>query len=243
MGRPTSLKERVRGKWAAVAVGRAPQSCIAPSFWPLFDLRIRTPRLELRYPDDALLMALAQVAAAGTHHPDRMPYAEPWSRAPSGKLERNALQHWWGRRAQLGPSDWTITMAVLEDGRPVGVQDLMAKDFRVRRAFETGSWLGLDYQGRGIGTEMRSAALHLGFEGLGADRAETGAFEDNPESQGVTTKLGYEPNGKFVRVREGEQASVLHYVLTRQRWLQSRRSDITIEGLDACCGLLGLGDE
>ena len=220
-----------------------PESCIGPSYWPLFDLRIRTPRLELRYPDDELLMALAQVAAAGTHHPDRMPFVEPWSRAPSGELERNALQHWWGRRAQLGPRDWTITLAVLEDGRPVGVQDLMAKDFGVRRVFETGSWLGLDHQGRGIGTEMRSAALHLGFEGLHAERAETGAFEDNPESRGVTMKLGYESNGTFVRVREGERASLLLYVLTRQRWLESRRCDITIEGLCECRPLLGVGDE
>ncbi|GAC1601239.1 MAG: GNAT family protein [Acidimicrobiales bacterium] len=215
---------------------------IAHSYWPFFDLRIRTPRLELRYPDDELLVALAGVAAAGTHDRDRMPFLEPWSRAPSGELERNALQHWWGRRAQLAPHDWTITLAVLEAGRPVGVQDLLAKDFGVRRSFETGSWLGLEYQGRGIGTEMRSAALHLGFDGLRAQRAETGAFEDNPESQGVTNKLGYVPNGTFVRVREGQQAALLRYVLTRERWEQGRRGDIIIEGLDACLGLLGLSD-
>ena len=124
-----------------------------------------------------------------------MPFTEPWSRAPQGELEVNALQFWWGGRASLKPNDWTITFAVIEDGKAVGCQDLFSKDFAIRRAFETGSRLGLEHHGRGIGTEMRAAVLHFGFEGLGAEIAETGGLCDNPESQGVTRKLGYEPNG------------------------------------------------
>ena len=42
---------------------------------------------------------------------------------------------------------------------------------------------------------MRIATLHLGFLGLDALEASTGAFEDNLASLGVTRKLGYEPNG------------------------------------------------
>ena len=123
----------------------------------------------------------------------------------------------------------------------VGCQAIFAKDFAIRRSFETGSWLGLDHQGRGIGTEMRSAVLHFGFEGLGAEVAETGAFVDNPESQGVTRKLGYEPNGTFIRAREGHAAEMHLYRLTRQQGVGQRRVQVVIEGLDACLPLLGLG--
>jgi RimJ/RimL family protein N-acetyltransferase len=41
------------------------------------------------------------------------------------------------------------------------------RDFAVLREVHTGSWLGQRYQGQGLGTEMRSAVLHLGFAGLG----------------------------------------------------------------------------
>jgi RimJ/RimL family protein N-acetyltransferase len=212
-------------------------------YWPFFDLRIKTPRLELRYPDDDLMCRLAALAADGIHAPERMPFNEPWTRARRGELEVNALQHWWTRRGRLGPEDWTINFAVLEDGVPVGAQDLFAQQFPVRRSFETGSWLGRAHQGRGIGTEMRAAVLHLGFVGLGADVAETGAFDDNPESRGVTRKLGYEPNGTFVRSREGRAATLQLFRLTRATWLTRRRDDIVIENLDACLPMLDLVDD
>lgn len=208
--------------------------------WPFFDLRIRTPRLELRYPDDDLLFELATLAAGGIHAPDLMPFNEPWTRAPRGELEVNALQFWWGRRSRLKPDDWTIPFVVIDGGVPVGAQDLFSKDFAIRRSFETGSWLGIEHHGRGIGTEMRAAVLHLGFEGLGAEVAETGAFADNPASQGVTRKLGYEPNGTFVRARESERAEMRMFSMTRATWEARRRDDITIEGLEPCLPMLGL---
>jgi RimJ/RimL family protein N-acetyltransferase len=208
--------------------------------WPFFDLRVRTPRLELRYPDDDLLLELARVAAGGVHAPDRMPFTEPWTRNPPGELEVKALQFWWGQRARLTPEDWNITFAVIEGSQVVGCQGLFSKDFAVRRSVESGSWLGLEHQGQGIGTEMRAAVLHLAFEGLRAEIAETGAFADNPESQGVTRKLGYEPNGTFTRAREGKAAEMRMFRMTRSQWATQRRVDLTIEGLAPCLPALGL---
>jgi RimJ/RimL family protein N-acetyltransferase len=209
-------------------------------YWPLFDLRVRTPRLELRYPDDQMLVELAGLAAGGIHDRQRMPFSVPWTRQRPGDLEVKFLQHWWGRRAALSPDNWSIGLAVLEDGCLVGVQDLFARQFRVRRCVETGSWLGQQHQGRGIGTEMRSAVLHLGFEGLRAVRADTSAFEDNSESQGVSVKLGYQPNGTGVCTREGMAATMLMFALSRRDWGPRRRHDIIIEGLEPCLPLLGL---
>lgn len=207
--------------------------------WPLFALRVRTPRLELRYPDDELCLALAEVASRGIHDADAMPFMTPWTDAPPEELPRNTLQFFWRTRAELAPSDWHVPLAVLVDGVPMGVQGVQAKEFCARRGVETGSWLGRAHQGKGIGTEMRRAVLHLAFAGLGAEFAETCAFEDNPASQAVTQKLGYEPVGDAIELRKGVPARMVRFRMTRSWWEQHLASDdIAVDGLDPCLPLL-----
>ena len=48
--------------------------------WPLFDLRIVTPRLELRYVNDSDASELMALAAEGIHADDFMPFGIPWTR-------------------------------------------------------------------------------------------------------------------------------------------------------------------
>jgi RimJ/RimL family protein N-acetyltransferase len=208
--------------------------------WPLFGLRVRTPRLVLRYPDDHDVMALAELAAAGIHDPETMPFSVPWTDAPPSDLRRNTVQHYWLTRGEWSVNRWRLPMAVVHDGAVVGVQDLFATDFPVLRAVATGSWLGLGHQGRGIGTEMRAAILHLAFAGLGAEHAYSGAFDDNAASRAVSAKLGYEDDGRKQVVRRGQPAWLTGYRLARHRWEQQRRADIAIDGLDACAELFGL---
>jgi RimJ/RimL family protein N-acetyltransferase len=154
------------------------------------------------------------------------------------ELERNVLQHAWGRRAALTRDDWSLPFAVCVGSDVVGVQDLLAKHFSVRRAVESGSWLTRRAQGRGIGTEMRAAMLHLAFAGLGAEEASSGSFVDNPASAAVSRHHGYVPNGEEICAREGEAARLQRWVLTRAKWTPPRRDDIRILGLDACLPLL-----
>ncbi len=167
-----------------------------------------------------------------------MPFNEPWTRAESPDLERGLLQHAWGRRSALTRDDWSLPFVVCDDGEPVGVQDIFATHFAVRRTVETGSWLVQRAQGRGIGTEMRAAVLHFAFAGLGAEEAFSGSFIDNPASAAVSRRNGYVANGEEIRAREGEAARLQHWVLTRAQWTPHRRDDITVEGLDACLPLL-----
>lgn len=108
---------------------------------------------------------------------------------------------WWSQRAHWDPADWTFTGAVFVDGKPVGVQDIAAERFATRRAVTTGSWLGRSHQGQGLGKEMREAAFHPAFEGLGALEAHTSAFPDNEPSLGVTRSLGYAENGHDAIIR------------------------------------------
>lgn len=209
-------------------------------WWPFFDLRVRTPRLELRLPTDDDLDALADLAAAGTHDPDAMPFANPWTVQEQPALQRGLLQWFWRSRAELSADNWYLGFCVREGDEIVGVQGVLAEQFPVRRTVRTDSWLGKAHQGRGIGKEMRAAVLHFAFGSLGADYAATEAFEDNPSSLGVTGALGYEPNGEGVLVRHGEAARLLNFLLTREKWERQRRDDITVEGIEECLPLLGL---
>ena len=209
--------------------------------WPFFDLRVRTPRLELRYIDDELASELSLLATKGIHDPSFMPFVLPWSLEPSPGLERNTMQFYWRCRAELTPTDWNINLATIVEGEVVGTTALIAKDFPILRQFETGSWLGRAYQGKGIGKEMRIATLHLGFLGLAGETATTSAWEDNGPSLGVTTSLGYTATASRAGVRQGRATTTKLFELSRADFgARLQRSDIELQGVDACLSLLGL---
>lgn len=152
--------------------------------WPLYGLRITTPRLELRLPDSGLLDELAEVAAGGVHGDGEMPFSVPWTDGGPRQRARGVVQHVLGTIAQWRTDSWALSLAVRlrsadadaetdadtgsEAGKPVvvGRQDLSATDFAVAREAGTGSWLGTTYQGLGIGTEMRAAVVHPEAEAI-----------------------------------------------------------------------------
>ena len=105
------------------------------------------------------------------------------------------LQRHRRHRADWSADDWSLDLAVFADGQVVGEQDMSAHDYPVLREVSTFSWVGVRHHGRGIGTEMRAAALHLAFAGLGATNAVSGAFADNVSSLRVSEKLGYQADG------------------------------------------------
>ena len=214
-------------------------------FWPLFGLRIRTPRLPLRPPTDADAAELLTVAKAGIHDPSTMPFGVPWTDSSSPEFERNGLQYGWRCRADFGPQRWVLGLAVVHEGQLIGVQELSATDFPLVRSAETGSWLGLRHQGLGFGKEMRRAVLHFAFECLEAEAVVSVAFADNPASQRVSLATGYEPNGTQFVERRGSRAEQLRFVITRQRWLAVREpsrssSEFEVTGFEACRSLFGL---
>jgi RimJ/RimL family protein N-acetyltransferase len=208
--------------------------------WPFFALRVRTPRLEVRVPDDEIGVQLGELAVRGVHDPASTPFAIPWTDAPADELPRNSLQHYWLCRAQLRPEAWHLSLAALVDGEVVGAGGIAAEEFPRRRTFETGSWMGQAFQGRGLGFEFRQACLHLGFAGLGAELATTGAWHDNAASLGVTAKLPYVPNGEEVLLRREQADVTLRFRMPRAAWETVRRDDIEIDGLAPCLPILGL---
>ncbi|MER7766828.1 GNAT family N-acetyltransferase [Kitasatospora sp. NPDC096140] len=210
--------------------------------WPLLGLRLNTARLELRLPDGEELAALAALAADGVHEPDRMPFIVPWTDLPPAERARSVVQHHWLRRGNWSPDDWALNLAVFEHDRVVGLQTVAARDFAVLREVTTASWLGARHHGRGIGTEMRAAVLHLAFAGLNAREARSGAFEDNASSFAVSRKHGYEPDGTERHVVRGRPAVNRRLRLTRAHWEAHRRVPVSIRGLPPCLPMFGSPD-
>jgi len=207
--------------------------------WPLFGLRIRSERLVLRLPTDDDLLALLDLAKAGIHPADEMPFGVAWSVEPSPAFERGFVGHHWVSRGGWSVDDWALNLLVESDGQPIGSQSIVAKAFAVHRTVDTGSWLGRAYQGRGFGREMRSAVLAFAFDGLGARYAESSAFLDNAASNAVSRGLGYEDNGRGALAPQGVSRETQRFRMSAEGWRSRPRPQVTIEGLDPCRELFG----
>jgi RimJ/RimL family protein N-acetyltransferase len=212
-----------------------------PDPWPLRELVLRTPRLELRPDDDEGLRELAEVAYGGIHPPEVMPFSEPWTDAQPEYLGRGTLQYHWRVRAALAPGSWSVNFLVRSAGRVVGEQTLMADGFAIGREVRTGSWLGRRFQGRGYGTEMRAAVLGLAFDHLGARTARSGAFADNAASLAVSVKLGYQPDGVATHVVRDQRVTELRMLLSAEQFAARRPPwRLEVAGLTGCLRLLGV---
>ncbi|CAM3684059.1 GNAT family N-acetyltransferase [Kibdelosporangium persicum] len=201
--------------------------------WPFRNLVIRTPRLELRPDDDAGLFELIEVAKAGVHAPDKMPFVVPWT----DRHPREWAQFYWATRASLSPSDWTLNFLARVDGRVVGMQGATGRDFAITREVHTGSWLGMAYQGNGYGTEMRAAVAMFAFDHLGAEVMTSAAFSDNAASHNVSSKLGYRPDGTQRLAIRGKLGINVRLAMTREQFVRPEWS-IEVDGLDGCRHLL-----
>jgi RimJ/RimL family protein N-acetyltransferase len=210
--------------------------------WPLFDVVVRSPRLEVRLAHEDEFIDLVNLIDAGIHDPATMPFSIPWTDAPLPQRQRDSYQWWWGRRAAWSPEDWTFDATVFLDGKIIGAQSIAAKHFATLRSVSTGSWLGRAYQGQGFGKEMRAAVLHLAFEGLGAEVAYSGAFFDNASSLATSNSLGYRENGREFQLRRGKPAEIINLRLDRADWFARERPLCTIDGLSGCLDMFGLSD-
>lgn len=217
----------------------APEPTTLASAWPVFGLRVRTARLEMRLPTDDELLALIDVARAGIHPPDEMPFGVAWTDKPSPRFEREFLQHHWIMRASWTPDAWNCNLGIFLDGTPIGSQTIRADRFAVFRTVDTGSWLGRPYQGHGYGKEMRAGILAFAFDGLGARYADSGAFVENARSNGVSRSIGYVENGRDALAPRGEPRTLQRWRMTEAVWRAVARDPVAIEGLDACRDLFG----
>jgi RimJ/RimL family protein N-acetyltransferase len=126
---------------------------------------------------------------------------------PSPELERNTLRYYWRNRAETTVEHWDLNLAVIVDETAVGMCSIEADDFPTRRSAETGSWVGRRYQRRGIGREVRHAALHLIFAGFDADQATI--------QPGTTTPLPWGSPARCPTSRQAPRSSNVASVPTQ----------------------------
>ena len=207
--------------------------------WPLFGLRLRTEHLVLRMPTDDDVVELLEVAKAGIHPPDEMPFGMAWTSVEGAAFDRSFMQHYWRTRGAFSPDAWFLNFIVELDGHAVGAQHVEAEEFATLRTVHTGSWLGRAYQGRGLGKEMRGAVLGFAFDGLGAQVAESSAFLDNHASNGVSRALGYEENGFGSLAPQGVARVTQKFRMTVEGWRSRPRPALAIKGLDGIRDMFG----
>lgn len=210
-------------------------------YWPLFDIRIETPRLTMQIGDDNLLEQLANVAAAGIHGADEVMFGDRWTNQEPDAAARHLLQWNWRARANWSSSRWTASFVAIHEGEVVGSAWMFAEDFALLGSFGTSSWLGLQHQGKGLGKEMRAGLLAMGFGQLNAKEARTNMLSHNAASLGVTKSFGYEFNGRFERKVGSEAITGYNYRMSSEHWQSEVRDryEISITGLDNCHEMFG----
>lgn len=209
------------------------------AYWSLYDLRIWTERLELRLPLEVELFELMEIANSGIHDPASMPFGAAWTDAPSPWFERLFMQFHWGTRATWTPQKWSLDLGVWFEGKLIGTQGMGADNFQSERTVSTGSWIGREFQGRGVGKEMRHAVLAFAFDHLGAQWATSGSFVDNPASAAVSRAVGYWEDGIEILAPRGEDRELIKWRISADAWRERDRPDVYVEGLERCWDMFG----
>ncbi len=169
-----------------------------------------------------------------------MPFVYPWTDAAAQDLPLAFAQYDWRARADFSTTGWVLNLGVWHEGTLVGVQGLDAQNYLVTRTAETGSWLGLALQGRGLGTAMRQVMCAFAFDHLDAAQITSGAFTDNPASLAVSRKVGYRENGVVRRRRRpGELASTVELVLEPDHFKRGEHA-LEVSGVEAFRASIGL---
>lgn len=212
----------------------------ASDYWPLTGLRLRTGSLELRLPDIDDLLALAALAEAGVHDPAEQPFKVEWTDVEPVERARSVLRYHWSCWGSWQPANWTLNLVVVRDGVVVGTQGMTGESFAALREVGTGSWLGMEHQGQGIGTAMRAAVLALAFDGLGAQFAVSSAFAGNPASIAVSRRLGYVEDGMARYLIRGQPVQSQRFRLDQATWRENRKVEVSISGLEPCLPLFGI---
>lgn len=208
--------------------------------WPLYDIRVWTERLELRLPSEDELIELLEIARSGIHDPNEMPFGFAWTDQPSPFFERSFMQYHWSTRASFSPAKWSLDLGVWAEGKLVGTQGIDAENFAVLRSVSTGSWLAREFQGQGIGKEMRQAVLGFAFDHLGAIWAKSGSFRENPASAAVSRAVGYEEDGIEILAPRGEPRELVRWRMHVEQWRGREQPRIEVAGLERCFDLFGL---
>jgi RimJ/RimL family protein N-acetyltransferase len=191
---------------------------------PQAALHIDVEGARLQVPTDPQVELLAQRAAQpGAVLPAGEEHFVKWLEGSSPQeIERDRIARVRSNRDLVTRPGWTLDLAVVVDGEPVGLQSVSGFDrWPTRRIVGTTSWLLRSHQGRGLGTRCRAAVLELSFAHLGAESAKSWVLADNHASVTVSTKLGYRHTSTDQLEEHGRVLTEHVYQLDAGDWLNS----------------------
>jgi RimJ/RimL family protein N-acetyltransferase len=207
--------------------------------WPIFDLRIRTPDLDIRPMTEDDLVEVAEAIPEDLEIDPAAPRYEDFSWRE--QLRATSAQSYWRSLGTWSVDSWTIVFAIRHDGVLIGSQGLEGEDFPRLRTVDSWSWLSNEARGHGWGKQMRRGVLSLAFGPLDASYAITSAWHDNHASLGVSRSLGYTDNGIERHRRDQGVDDMVHLRMTRELWTASGGAEgITVEGFEPCRPYFGI---
>lgn len=207
--------------------------------WPPYGLVVESGDLRMTALREADVPEVLDVVAGGIHDPAWTPFLFPWTDAPAEEMPANYVRFFASTLTRTVDGGVSLELVVRRNGRVVGMQGLNGPDVARTRRLETGSWLGLPFQGQGLGTRMRRMMCALAFDGLGLDAVTSSAWEDNAASRRVSEKVGYRETGRGEAERRGVPTGEVYFEL-RPEELVRGDEPVRITGAEELRRFLGL---
>lgn len=208
--------------------------------WPPYGLVVEAGDLRMTALREADVPEVLDVVAGGIHDPSWTPFLFPWTDAPAEEMPSNYLRFYASTLTRTVDGDVSLELVVRRNGQVIGMQGMNGPDVAGTRRLETGSWLGLPFQGQGLGTRMRRMMCALAFDGLGLDAVTSSAWEDNAASRRVSEKVGYRETGRGQAERRGVPTPEVYFELLPEGFVRGDEP-VRITGADELRRFLGLG--
>lgn len=208
--------------------------------WPPYGLVVEAGDLRMTALREADVPEVLDVVAGGIHDPSWTPFLFPWTDAPAEEMPANYLRFYASTLTRTVDGDVSLELVVRRNGQVIGMQGMNGPDVAGARRLETGSWLGLPFQGQGLGTRMRRMMCALAFDGLGLDAVTSSAWEDNAASRRVSEKVGYLETGRGQAERRGVPTGEVFFELRPEGFVRGDEP-VRITGAEELRRFLGLG--
>ncbi|WP_295015922.1 GNAT family N-acetyltransferase [uncultured Micrococcus sp.] len=207
--------------------------------WPPYGLVVESGDLRMTALREADVLEVLDVVAGGIHDPSWTPFLFPWTDAPAEEMPANYLRFYASTLTRTVDGGVSLELVVRRNGQVIGMQGMNGPDVAGTRRLETGSWLGLPFQGQGLGTRMRRMMCALAFDGLGLDAVTSSAWEDNAASRRVSEKVGYRETGRGQAERRGVPTGEVYFEL-RPEELVRGDEPVRITGAEQLRRFLGV---
>lgn len=201
------------------------------------DLKVKTPLIQLRVGTPSELTQLGEVAEKFVVSPSQLGlksnFRSEWDGLPPSKRNAFIVERQQMAWENFSLKKWNFPFIVFCEGEVIGEVFLRSQNFRENRIFSTVGWLGEPWRNKGLGLEVRSAAIHFGFGALSAERTLAHFFQESEQALNISKKLSYSLSGAVLCITQSRDIRrMLFYRLNRRLWEgRIKREDIEMEGM------------